>query len=197
MAAKKEIVLAKGYDKKAKLREVNVPSKGVFKVFEIPVGNIVGFRLRVVSGAYNTEQTQIKVYWVAQSVKKFGTKKFLSWGSGPQEKELHLFLDELDNPITKIRKYTDSGVGENYIKSFEVVNGELIYHNFVISYKGSNEGKGIWLEAFNYYPEFKEQGAFLVPVAKPYIKKFLVFKTVGLERLYTYDGIIKPSSALI
>lgn len=187
MASKKELIVKKE-DLNRVVEKKRVASGISYKVFEIPKGKSIGFRLKATTGTINIKETQERVYWIAQSTKEFKSATFLGWKSGAAEKELHEFLDMLDD---EPGKWKDYGVKSNYIKSFEVVKGEFIYKPKSISYNGSEEGKGIWLEACNYYPSYGSQGAFLIPVASPYIKEFVVNKMVGQENLCVYDAKTK------
>ncbi len=190
MASKKEIIV-KDKDLSKVVEKQRTVSGNSYKVFEIPKGQGIGFRLLATEGTINVKETQERVYWVAQAAMKFkqgagDEKPFLPWKSGAADMPLHEFLDFLDREKGKWR---DKGVGVNYIRSFDIKNGEFIYKSKqTISYNGNVEGKGIWLEACNYYPEYKSQGAFLIPVAPPYIKAAVVNEMTGQEMLCAYDG---------
>ncbi len=184
MASKKEIIVKKG-DLNKIVEKQRIVSGYSYKVFEIPKGQFIGFRLRAITDTINIKETQERVYWIAQSTIDFKKRTFLGWKSKSSDKPLHEFLDWLDK--TK-GKWTDKGVGMNYIKSFEVVDGKFIYKPKSIGYDGSEEGKGIWLEACNYYPTYGSQGAFIIPVAPPYIKEAVVNKMAGQEMLCVYDA---------
>lgn len=211
----KEIVV----DEKKSNAPVARRQQGKHYVFEIPIDTKITFHLKVLK-ASNMEATGQNVYWVAQSHKNFKTNKWLKFqkvnSNGAtryveNEKPLHEFLNHLNrgtkfekkllNDGTKNPHYVNytldstNGVGRNYIPAnpykdrFTEREDKALYGD--LNYTATKLGEGIWLEGFNYTPEHKSQGAFILAVGEPQILSFFVEKRTQQESKVKKQGITK------
>ncbi len=196
----KEIVV----DEEQSKATVERRQRGEYYVFEIPVNTKITFHLKVLK-ASNMEATAQNVYWVAQSHKDFGTRKWLQFKKTKQngaerpvvnELPLHEFLNSLNkgtihekpfledgtpNPDYDIHTIESTkGVGVKYVPANPYKDRFTKRKNEAlygdIKYTAEKLGEGIWLEGINFTPEYASQGAFIIAVDEPQILSFFVEK---------------------
>lgn len=139
-------------------------------IFEVPVGRKTRFtldidRLRIL------QSKRHMMYFVYQDIEDFGEESWGGWTSGPAATTLHEYFNKLDGGKQNYTAARVKQIGNNYITAFVIGgDGRVNWSNNThISYSPTKEGKGIWLEALYYSPDWNNMGVFIIGVDQPQI----------------------------
>ncbi|MCG8913886.1 hypothetical protein [Tenacibaculum finnmarkense] len=145
--------------------------------------------------------TQDRFFLAKQTLVNFGKHEWIPFEGVTNKSNLHDFINEISEKQIEIYNNNPSGRGafepltatgtkqveKNYLQNFEMKNvaGKTVFEALETSFMltAADIGKGFWVEAFNYKPEWKkDQGVIIVGVQDPKVVSFYAEKRTITEK---------------
>ncbi|MCM8896815.1 hypothetical protein J2Q04_12880, partial [Tenacibaculum finnmarkense genomovar finnmarkense] len=173
-----------------------------YRVFEAVIGQPISFKFIANKGStIHQIATQDRFFLAKQTLVNFGKHEWIPFEGVTNKSNLHDFINEISEKQIEIYNNNPSARGafepltatgtkqveKNYLQNFEMKNvaGKTVFEALETSFMltAADIGKGFWVEAFNYKPEWKkDQGVIIVGVQDPKVVSFYAKKRTITEK---------------